>query len=370
MNRGKGSPRRGRPNPKRERTILIALLVAIALLLGALVALLPGDVGDESQLVRERDRRVPGRAGSSGTGPEAEPGSGPEEPSPPTPRDRRVTEDRTETQADGIESPGTPTEAYPDGETGARGATHPRSGELWWLPEPEDASSPRGELFVVLDDAGNSLDGYDAFLAFPGPLAVAVLPRLDFSVQAAAMAISAGKEVLLHQPMEAIGGADPGPGWVGPALDEAAIARELAENLATVPGAVGVNNHMGSLATADERVMRAVLSELAERDLFFLDSRTTAETVVREVAGEVGIPFVERHVFLDHERSRESIFASVREALERSLAGEPVVMIGHVTVPLVAEILAEIYPVVVEHGYRFAPISTLARPAKIAEQGE
>jgi polysaccharide deacetylase 2 family uncharacterized protein YibQ len=176
------------------------------------------------------------------------------------------------------------------------------------------------------------------------------------------MVAAAGKDVMLHLPMEAVGGADPGPGAVGPTLTAEQIAGTIDANLATVPGAIGVNNHMGSLATADPVVMEAVLDHLHRRALFFVDSRTSSATVGRPTAAEVGIPFAERDVFLDNVRTREAILSSIQHALELSHRGDPVVMIGHVTVPLLAEILNEVYPILDAAGYRFVGVSELVRP--------
>ena len=325
----------------------MGLLAVIALLLGLIIALLPEPV--------DRDEPVTYDAYDF-SAPDAPHASTPPT-DPPVERPPRPGAD-TETGADAAPSavPQPPDGSGPE--------------ELWWLPAATVPPDLRGPLVLVLDDAGNSLDAYDRFLRFPGPMAVSVLPQLDYSVQAAALAAAAGKEIMLHQPMEALRGADPGLGSIGPADPSGTIAATIRENLRTVPGAIGVNNHMGSLATTDTRLMRTVLTTLHERGLFFLDSRTSADTVGRSVAAEVGIPFAERAVFLDNWRTRESILSALGHALELSQRGEPVVMIGHVTVPLLAEILLEVYPVLEAHGYRFVPVSRLVRPVNIAGGGE
>lgn len=363
----KGSSRRGRPT-KRERTTLVVLLAAIAVLLGVLVALLPetaepddgavfGDRREPSEMEpgdaedEGRPRRVaPGDSGSSGDDAD---GAGPS--------DGEVTDDDPVTEE-------YPAGEDPGGEAGAVDEPDPEASddERWWLPDSPPPPDERGALVVVLDDAGNTLDGFDAFLDLPFPVAIAVLPQLDHSVGAAAMAAAAGKEVLLHLPMEAESSADPGPGAIVTGLTAEEIAARVGDDLASVPGAIGVNNHMGSKATADREVMRTVLDALHERELFFLDSRTTAATTGRAVAADVGIPFAERTVFLDHERTREAMLRSLGRALEASGYGEPVVMIGHVTVPLLAEILRETYPAIADAGYEFASLSSLVSPVRIA----
>lgn len=350
----KTSPsRRGRPT-RRESTTLIVLLAAIAVLLGVLVALLPDTAGPDGAALVDGGDSVAAEDDTAGS-PGGDAASERTSADPDAPGDGRVTEE------------------YPAGE--APDAAEPRDDEsggaaaedgLWWLPDSPPPPDERGPLVLVLDDAGNSLDGFEAFLELPIPFAVAVLPQLDYSVRAAAMAAATGKEILLHLPMEAESGADPGPGVISTGLSADEIAARVRDDLASVPGAIGVNNHMGSKATADPDVMRAVLDALHERNLFFLDSRTSAATTGRSVAAEVGIPFAERAIFLDHERSRESILRSLGQALAKSGNGEPVVMIGHVTVPLLADVLGEAYPVIIDAGYEFAPLSALVSPVRVA----
>ncbi|MFW5776836.1 MAG: divergent polysaccharide deacetylase family protein [Spirochaetota bacterium] len=352
---------RHRRTTARERTSLIVLLAAIAVLLGVVVALLPEPPEADEDAVA--GGRVDPDEDTTGEAPVSDRDAS-EVPEPP--RD----ETRPAEDADAVEGP--VTEAYPDDEAPpgrAPGAEPPSdvSGEAdWWVPDSPPPPAARGPLVLVLDDAGNTLDGLDAFLDLPFPFAVAILPQLDYSVPSAAMAAAAEKEVLLHLPMEAENGANPGPGAILTGLSEEEIATRLGDDLASVPGAIGVNNHMGSKATANEKVMRVLLGALHDRGLFFLDSRTSAATTGRAVAAEVGIPFAERAVFLDHERTREEILRSLAHALELSGHGEPVVMIGHATVPLLAAVLEETYPVIVDEGYEFARLSSLVSPVRVA----
>ncbi|MBU8912652.1 MAG: divergent polysaccharide deacetylase family protein [Spirochaetales bacterium] len=351
MAHGKGSSNRSRTTRKRgrDRLILYLLLIVIAGLLGVIVALLPDTPPGEADDQPSRsvgDEMVQRRAE------EAEPESEDEAPSIPE---------------DG--PPETVTERYPVGEAPATpAATAAESDrEFWWLPDPDVYGEAPGTLYLILDDAGNNLEPFPAFLEFPGPLAVAVLPQLPYSVEAAALTAAAGKEIMLHLPMEAVGGANPGPGAVTVGMSDRDILRVIGENLGSVPGAIGVNNHMGSRATSDQRIMEIVLADLQRRELFFIDSRTTVDTVARPVAGYLRTPFAERHIFLDNERSRDAILAAIRGALELAHTQDQVVMIGHATVPELATILNEIYPVLTEHGYRFGLVSELAEVPEVAE---
>jgi polysaccharide deacetylase 2 family uncharacterized protein YibQ len=205
---------------------------------------------------------------------------------------------------------------------------------------PAAPERPRpARLAVVIDDVGYNLQDLEPFLRFPGPLSFAVLPRLPHSREAAAMIRAAGRELLLHCPMEPVNGENSGPGTLQSGQPGEILREELALNLDSVPGALGVNNHMGSRFTADEQAMRAVMSSLKERGLFYLDSRTTADSVCRSLAEEYGIPFLSRDIFLDNERSADYIRSAVLEGMKIAERRGYAVLIGHVYSPGIIEVL-------------------------------
>lgn len=230
------------------------------------------------------------------------------------------------------------------------------------MPEPQEPEKRiRGKLALIIDDAGYNNAFLETFLAFPGPMAVSVLPGLPGSRDASRLVRKAGKELLLHLPMEPENGQDPGPGAVYTRMGDEAVRDLVRGHLDSLPGIVGVNNHMGSRATADERVMSLVLGVLRERGLFFVDSGTTAASAGRRVAGELKLPFLERSVFLDNEKDK----AAIRESIERGKAVAEkrgyAVMIGHVWCSELAEVLLEVYPDILDEGYRFYPVSELLK---------
>jgi polysaccharide deacetylase 2 family uncharacterized protein YibQ len=323
---------------KRPRTqfALYSLLGVIAVTLVLLVALLPDEASETPAQTTDQPAEEPAETLPDSVSARGEEDATPDE-EPPLP---------------------TVTETYPEDEVPDPGLARPDEGEeLWWLPDQEYAAGDRGTLVLVLDDAGNNTDYLADYLAFPGPLTLAVLPQLDYSVESAVRAVAAGKEIILHLPMEAVGGMNPGPGAVNTSMSDREILVAVEENLSSVPGAVGVNNHMGSAATADERVMEIVLAEVRRRGLYFLDSRTTAQTVAPRIAAYLDTPFVERDVFLDNERDREAILSSLSVALRLAAEQDTVVMIGHVTDGELASVLAEVYPVLEARGYRFGFLS-------------
>jgi hypothetical protein len=194
-------------------------------------------------------------------------------------------------------------------------------------------------LAVIIDDAGYNLGELQAFLDLPGPLTIAVLPNLPHSREAARRVVAAGKDLILHCPMEAVGGEDPGPGALRIGQSPSEVESLLAAAFASVPGAQGMNNHMGSRATADEALMSTVMGFLKREGKLYVDSRTTADTVGPRVARARGVPFLQRDVFVDESTSDEDIAAAfvkgVGEAKTRGFA----VLVGHVQNRGVVDIL-------------------------------
>jgi hypothetical protein len=209
----------------------------------------------------------------------------------------------------------------------------------------------QGTLVFVIDDAGNNLRELEPFLRIQGPLTIAVLPGLPYSAEAARRIRAAGKEVILHQPMEAIGGQNPGPGAIYSGMSEAEIRAVLARNIAEIGPVAGMNNHQGSRITMDRDAMRVILAFCKEHNLYFLDSRTIADSVVPAVAREVGTRIVQRNVFIDNEQSREAMLRYIAGGLSRAQRDGSVIMIGHTWSPALAPLLAEQFPLLMEQGY-------------------
>src|SRR5690606_8074311 len=147
-----------------------------------------------------------------------------------------------------------------------------------------------------------------------------VLPFLPRSAEHARKAEAAGFEVILHMPMEAQDATiDIGPGGIYAAMADEDIAAAVRSALAAVPGGRGLNNHMGSRATMDTRVMRAALGVLADQELFFVDSFTIASTVGYRVAQEMQVPYAVNQVFLDHVDDEEAIRRQIRRLMNLAL---------------------------------------------------
>jgi hypothetical protein len=213
-------------------------------------------------------------------------------------------------------------------------------------------------LYIVIDDVGYDRGLLEPFLSLPVPVTFAVLPGLPESRQSARLIEKGGAEYILHQPMEAVGGEDPGPGVIRGTMKSKQIREVVNKNLKGLPKAKGVNNHMGSRGTADPAVMRPLLQEIGEHHLFFLDSLTTAKSVGGKEARKAGVPFSARNVFLDNEDSREYIDQALDRAWEIAAERGEAVMIGHIWSRELPGALREWVPRIRERGGEFRFLSS------------
>ncbi|HVS65074.1 MAG TPA: divergent polysaccharide deacetylase family protein [Thermoanaerobaculia bacterium] len=224
---------------------------------------------------------------------------------------------------------------------------------------PVPAARRGGSLVaLVIDDLGRSVDTIDRLAALGVEMSYSVLPFESRTPQVVRELNERGAEILLHLPMEADGAADPGPGSLLRSMDSDELRRRTREALAAVPGAIGANNHMGSALSSDGAALEPVLVELGERGLFFLDSRTTADSVGFRLARELGIPAAERRVFLDREIDREAIRGQFRRLLEQAAERGSAIAIGH-PYEETLDVLRQEVPLAKEAGFRFVPVSYL-----------
>lgn len=198
-------------------------------------------------------------------------------------------------------------------------------------PRPLPPPGAKGELAILLDDGGQTMELVPRVAALSPAIGVAVLPFLPSSAETAVALHKAGHEVWLHLPMEPNGypANNPGPGAVFTSMAEDEIRMTVHSAVNNVPHAVGMNNHMGSKATADLRLMTWVMQEIKGRGMAFIDSRTTVKTVAETAARAQGIKTGRRHVFLDNERTAAAIRRQLDEAVYKALINGKAVAIGH-----------------------------------------
>ena len=191
------------------------------------------------------------------------------------------------------------------------------------------AETASSRLIIIVDDIGNNLEYGKAAISLPGPIAYSVLPHTPHSVFLAEMAYREGKEVMLHAPMANTAHLRLGPGALTDTQSKAQLTSVLRDAIRSVPHVSGVNNHMGSLLTQQRQKMDWVMAVLAEQGLFFLDSRTTSNTMAWKSAYSQGIPWLMRDVFLDHEQTEAFIDKQFRYGLKLAREQGFAVLICH-----------------------------------------
>nr|WP_235427005.1 divergent polysaccharide deacetylase family protein [Cohnella kolymensis] len=228
----------------------------------------------------------------------------------------------------------------------------------------ESREAPR-QIALVIDDFGNDMKGSEQMLELPVKLTVAVMPFLPTSKQDAEAAYRKGHDVIVHLPMEPIRGKRSwlGPGAIFTDLSDAEIRKRVEAAIDAVPHAIGMNNHMGSRATSDKRVMRIVLQVCKERGLFFLDSRTSYHTVIPKVGEELGVSVIHNDVFLDDVYSRRHVMRQIRTVKEFLQDHESCVAIGHVgpSGTITAGVLKDTIPDLKSNAV-FVPLSQMLPP--------
>jgi len=213
-------------------------------------------------------------------------------------------------------------------------------------------------IAVVIDDLGHDVAELRPLEGLGVPITYSVLPYEEQTPQVVAELRRRKAEILLHLPMQPKNGENPGPGALLQGMSDGELKQKTEAALAAVPGAVGVNNHMGSLLSSEEGPMTTVLEVLAERGLFFLDSRTSAESVGYKVATGLGVPAAERQVFLDGEATPEAIHEQFQRLLTVARTRGAAIAIGHPHPETLAALIREV-PKARAEGFEFVPVSYL-----------
>ena len=229
---------------------------------------------------------------------------------------------------------------------------------------PRHKANPasKGEIAIIIDDFGFRQDMINEFAAIRRPFTFAVLPFKPYSKDAATKGLASGHQVILHLPMEPLSGIEPSEAnqTIKVGMDGEQV-RELVERAAAgLPGLIGVNNHQGSRATADQQTMDRVMRVLKEKQLFFVDSRTHARSLAAEAARRQKIRTTENDLFLDGIADAAYVKKQLRTAGEMALRMGSVTVIGHAR-PTTAAAMREVMPELEARGIRFVFVSQLVR---------
>lgn len=226
-------------------------------------------------------------------------------------------------------------------------------------PAPVPAPAERPRIALIIDDMGYDLAIAKRLLRMDAGLSISILPHSPFQKEIATLAHQAGREVLLHLPMEPLEypEVDPGPGALITSMTPDEMLAVLRRDLDAVPHISGVNNHMGSRLTEDAARIRQVFTILKKRGLFFIDSLTSPRSQCAQVAQLFKLPFAQRHVFLDHTQEANAIRFQIKRLISTAKKHGQAIGIGHpypVTLQVLEEELTE-----VKKGVTIVPVSDL-----------
>lgn len=212
-------------------------------------------------------------------------------------------------------------------------------------------------LVFIIDDGGYDTYNLKLYTSLPFPIAIAVLPKLAHSKDCAAIVRNSGQELMLHQPMQAQNlKLNPGEGAILPDMSLSEVYRQVSENIAEIGPIKGLNNHEGSLITCDVMKIGAVLDAVLDNGIFFVDSRTSAQTKAPQAALERDMKILERDVFIDDIISKDEMLAQIYRGLGIANKNGKVIMIGHVdkSAKILPQLLNDMYPYLKQKGYKFA----------------
>jgi uncharacterized protein len=228
------------------------------------------------------------------------------------------------------------------------------------VPKPGLRPQITPKIAIVIDDLGGENHLFKELLEWDIPITFSILPFTPYSKTVAEEAHRRGREIILHLPMEPYGypKVRPGEGVLLEEMNEERLRAQLSKDLEAVPFIKGVSNHMGSRLMEDPEKIGIVLSELKKRDLFFLDSRTTSQTVGLKTAQSLGLKSIERSFFLDHFQDEKEIHQKIEGMIRFSLATGKAVGIGHPH-PSTLKSIKEMIPKMKEKGVEIVPLSSL-----------
>jgi hypothetical protein len=228
-------------------------------------------------------------------------------------------------------------------------------------PSPSATSSSGPRVAIIIDDCGYSMERDSAFLTLPIPVTLSVLPMTPHGREIADAAIAAGKYAILHLPMQPeSAAANPGPGAITTDMSDDEVRAQVQDDLNALPALPGANNHMGSRATSDQRVMTDVIGVFKERHMFFIDSVTSPSTVGAATARAMDVPSASRAVFLDNQATIPYVEGQLRATMARALKYGTAIAIGHPN-PQTDQALAAMIPQMKAAGIVFVPAQSLVQ---------
>lgn len=197
------------------------------------------------------------------------------------------------------------------------------------IQSPFTSAEKSARLSIVLDDMGYNLSDFKA-LSLPREITFSILPFTPLGKRIAEQAHLQGRNLLLHIPMQAKSdNSKLGKGALMADMQEKEFKARLKRALHYLPYAQGINNHMGSTLTEQIEPMRWTMEVLQAQGLYFLDSRTSTQTIAESTAKISGIPTLRRHIFLDNIKTAQAMNAQLQRAIRLTQKNNAVVIIAH-----------------------------------------
>ena len=213
-------------------------------------------------------------------------------------------------------------------------------------------------LAVCIDDAGRDLNSQRVYEGLGIPLTLAVMPNEPHTSEAAAEWKSKGMPVIIHQPMESVSGKGMEKIVIKDSMSDEQIRSLIRQSIQQIPQASGMNNHQGSKATTDKRVMKIVMSELASRNMFFFDSATNTSTEADKAAALYHVPYARNNLFVDNSADVDAICRMIQKGAERARKNGSAIIIGHCR-PNTAAAFKKMVPKLKAEGIEFVYLSSL-----------
>jgi len=185
------------------------------------------------------------------------------------------------------------------------------------------------KIAIVIDDIGYRASDREA-VRLQGQFTYSILPFAPLTQQLAQAVHHSKREAMLHLPMEAMSGNRMlGRGALFTDMDEKTMRAAINEALDNVPYTQGINNHMGSKFTTAEQPLRWLMDELKQRDLYFLDSKTTPRSLAEASAKRIGLATAHRHIFLDNQRDHQYLTQQFNRLLRIAKSNSYAIAIAH-----------------------------------------
>ncbi|MDH5299742.1 MAG: divergent polysaccharide deacetylase family protein [Gammaproteobacteria bacterium] len=223
------------------------------------------------------------------------------------------------------------------------------------------AQAAPARIAIIIDDLGYLFEEGQQAIALPGDISVSILPNTPHALALAQLAHDNNRDVLLHLPMQAHNTKQADAEWLSNSMNKQAFVAQLRRFIGAVPYAYGVNNHKGSLLTEKAKPMGWLMEELKQwGNVYFIDSRTSSNSIALSQAGKHGIPSLGRHVFLDHDKQFGNLETQFKRLLNRARRKGYAVAIGHPH-PETLEFLRQQLPQLAAKGIELVPISQLVQ---------